>query len=417
MQFGSIEDDAFWTSEVQNNRGNRQNNKTNSNDEVNYNQPTSTEIRRPLSNFTPIEPYNEQNAIREENAYNEWNRRRNFETQGAENSNVQTSTVDEQAQQRESRRFGSERTYYHNDPYFNALSNQWSWTTFYTPIVRPGFYNWAPGWNIGLGWNSFNGWNIGLGYNAFFPGWGLNSWMFYDPWFGWYNPWNPWRPFGFYDPFWGPGWGFNYWNWYYFYHPFYRPFYRFTNGQNNDMVLNRPMFVPRAAGQNSSGGSTLPPRGRVGNEINNPAQPVNPNPSTQRSRPDVQQQEYNTTRPGGDIVRDRQGNPTYVPPRSRPDNIREFNNQPAAPNNPEQHRLRGNDRIQPSTPEFRNYSPPVRERSNHIERSQPQPPPVQHEMPSQPRMNPRGFDGSGGMSSPGLSPGMRGGGAPQSRPR
>ncbi|MFN4084123.1 MAG: hypothetical protein ACK4K9_10875 [Bacteroidia bacterium] len=418
--FSSVDDDAFWNSRTSSGRASNSNNEiTNSSNTGNR----TNERPRPQGNFTPIESY--YDIDRQENAYNEWNNRRNFETNGNIQHN-QNNTFNEQVEERESRRLGSERTFYYNDPYFNALSPNWGWTSFYTPIFRPGFYNWAPGWNIGLGWNSFSGWNVGFGFGAMYPGWGWNrwgwnNWGFYDPWCTWCNPWSPW---GYYDPFWGPGWGWNYWYWNRFYNPWYWHDYRRGNFNGGDVVQNRPLLRPRSGGESSGGGSSLPPRGRIANDLNAPAQPVQQNPANQHVRPDMQQQQMNTTRPGGDLIRDRDGNPTYIPP-ARGNRPTDFNNNtPADMQRSNEQQMRDQPQIRYNAPEFNqnnnpNQQQPIRERNNNFERVQPQ---IQRE-PMQSRPAPtqpqggfdRGSPRGGGFSNPGNSGGR--GSAPQSRPR
>lgn len=414
IQLGG-QDDAFWNSKTAS--VSRQQLVQNNPPSINENRQSFSDNN---SNFTPIEQYDNYDPNRADNAYNEWNNRRNFNN-NSQNNNNNNVIVQEQEDEREARRFGSQRNFYYDDPYFNSLSNNWGWTSFYNPMVRPGFYNWAPGFNVGLGWNSFNGWNTGFGFNSWGPGfgmgmgmgwnnwgwnnWGWNRWGFYDPW---YNPWSPW---GWYDPFWGPqwGWGFNRWN---------NPWYGRNNFNNTgDAVTNRPLLRPRASEGPNTGGSTLPPRGRVGDMASpNSAQPAMPNPDNQRMRPNnngIQQQ--HTTRPGGDLRMNERGEPVYV----RPSNQRPVDNiysRPQMQNPGEQPGMRS-DRGMPD------YSAPSR---SGFERRQAEPPAMRREAPSQPRsapmrgnesMSPRGggFSPSGGgMPSGG---GGGGGGAPRSRPR
>lgn len=396
-------DDVFWSSKLE---------PKPILDEDNRNTDNLAWQNKTPQQFTPIEKYEEPDISKQNEAYNEWNRRRAYQTDAqTEQDNAQV--IKEQQQQEEetnARRFGSNRNYYYDDPFYNSLSTNWGWTNLYNPIIRPGFYNWAPGWNIGLSWNSFNGWNTGIGYNLWGPswqwGWGFNNFGFYNSWCGFgCNPWyNPWHPFGFYDPFWGPGWGWNhfnnpYWGWPYGRNNFYN---------NNDAVINRPLLRPRSGGVNNGGGSSLPPRGRIGSDpnITNPAI-ANPKPEQQRSRPNINNEIQRTNRPGGDLVPDKNGNPEYVQPRTRPsinNNVPQFQNQA----NPGQRY----DRDLPASPGNRGYETP-----------QNNPPDMRREAPAQPRQNQQMYSPPAPRSNfnaprgGGYSPSGGGGSAPRSRPR
>jgi hypothetical protein len=399
IQLGG-QDDAFWNSKT---TPTQRQQLVQDNERAPVNRQTLPEN----SNFTPIEKYDNHDPNRANNAYNEWNNRRNFDNNSNLNSN-NNEVTQEQQDERDARRFGSQRNYYYDDPYFNSLSSNWGWTSFYNPIIRPGFYNWAPGWNIGLGWNSFNGWNTGFGFNSWGLGfgmgigwnnWGWNRWLFYDPW---YNPWSPW---GWYDPFWGPYWGWRYNRW-------YNPWFGWNNFNNTGEALtNRPLLRPRASEGSNTGGSTLPPRGRVADMANpNSAQPAMPNPDNQRIRPNVNgAQQQHTTRPGGDLRMNDRGEPVYIRP-SNPQRPADNNfNRPQMQNPNPQPGLR-NDRVAPD------YSTPNRS-GGDVRQSAP--PAMRRDVaPAEPRSAPqRNFDSPsprGGMPSGG---GAGGGSAPRSRPR
>ncbi|MDZ4666522.1 MAG: hypothetical protein SGJ00_01445 [bacterium] len=233
--------------------------------------------------------------------------------------------------ERNSRRFGSDRNYYYDDPYYNALSNNWGWTSFYAPIVRPGFYNWAPGWNVGLSWNNFNGFGINTGYNMGWGGmgYGYNSYSpwAYDPWYGGYGGFG-----GFNNPYYGGFYGHPYGGFGGFNNPYYGGFYgnRFgwgggychNNGYgnyygNNDVVTNRPIMRPR----NSMGSSTVAPGSRpAGNAVAGEQRVKNDRPNYNESRPAIENtNSVRTNRPGGDLYMDKSGRPVYVSPNSRPE--------------------------------------------------------------------------------------------------
>jgi hypothetical protein len=130
------------------------------------------------SNPTPSRYNNEANPPSSSQSYEDsrgraarqaWDNQRNTEQAQSSNSqdfsqeNFTNDELDQREMDRDSRRFGSNRTFYYDDPYYQVLSPNWGWTNLYAPVVRPGFFNWAPGWNVGLSWNSFNGFGMGMG--------------------------------------------------------------------------------------------------------------------------------------------------------------------------------------------------------------------------------------------------------------
>ena len=322
------------------------------------------------SNYAPayqnIEAAQEQTAvntdeIRAQEAYRAWNAKRGFTSQ--EDTTKQSNVlIDDKNENRDARRFGSDRQYYYDDPYYNSLSTNWGWTSLFTPVVRPGFYNWAPGWNIGLNWNNNNGFNWGVGYNT---GFGMNTGFgfspfnnFYDPYWGYGNPYafNPYMGFG---PYYGynPYYGFGY-------NPFYDPWgygYGWGNGwgngwgcrngwgnrrnnnfnnNGNDIVTNRPIMRPRnsmgsavpAAGSRpgASGEKVVSrPNGGVNQAVDPSNQPAYVRPNAgggsvyRPNRPVVDPNNVSTNRPGGDLGYDNNGRPVYISPNT--------NSRPSAP--------------------------------------------------------------------------------------
>jgi hypothetical protein len=336
------------------------------------------------SNPTPSRYNNEANPPSSSQSYEDsrgraarqaWDNQRNNEQAQSSNSqdfsqeNFTNEELDQREMDRDSRRFGSNRTFYYDDPYYQVLSPNWGWTNLYAPVVRPGFFNWAPGWNVGLSWNSFNGFGMGMGMQ-FGYGFGYNP-FFYDPWMyggawgmAFYNPYSPWgfnpwyNPYrfgfgcgGFYDP-----WGF-------------RNNHHFGPG-GGDVVTNRPLMQPRqsmgssipsAVGsnrpnyqnfdgksvrdsrpsptQNSDGSATTPrntqdggirytpdrpavtaPSNRPGGELrpDQSGRPVYVSPNNNSPIRNAEIQPGTSTRPGGELREGRNGAPVYIPPsRSR----------------------------------------------------------------------------------------------------
>lgn len=295
------------------------------------------------SSYTP-DPYEAERAAE---ANRLWAQRRNMVTTNDSPIYEQNLVFqDEREDDRESRRMGTSRSRYYNDPYYDVLSQNWGWTNFYQPVtVFPGHFGFAPGFNVGLGWNNNFGWNNGFGFNS---GWGHNPWNPYAG-FGWNDPFfNP------YDPYGGMGWGYNPWNPYgnmgWGYNPWnpyggmgwgYNPWRRnwgwgggcFNNRWGNDIVSNRPFMRPmNGIGSAIPSGNSRPavpvPGGRS-------VRPSVPSPAVNQQGPDRPQQTarptYNpnrpqapqaesprpnyTNKPGGDLIYDNQGRPSYVPPR------------------------------------------------------------------------------------------------------
>jgi hypothetical protein len=315
--------------------------------QANLNQNATSETSSVSAAAAPVYTPDPYEAERAAEASRLWAQRRNMLT--ANDSPVYEPNLvyqEEREDDRESRRMGTSRSRYYDDPYYDVLSQNWGWTSFYNPVtVFPGYYGYAPGFNIGLGWNNNFGWNTGFGFNS---GWG-------------YNPWNPYAGFGWNDPFFNPyypyggmGWGYNPWNpyggmgWGYNpYHPYggmgwgYNPWQRnwgwgggcYNNRWGNDIVSNRPFMRPmNGIGSALPSGNSRPavpvPGGRS-------VRPNAPSPAVNQQGPDKPQQitrpAYNpnrpqapqaesprpayTNKPGGDLIYDNQGRPTYVPPR------------------------------------------------------------------------------------------------------
>ncbi|MCG9880459.1 MAG: hypothetical protein MH472_07665 [Bacteroidia bacterium] len=386
--------------------------------------------------------YSSIEDARGRNARETWDRQRYSENSTPSAENTQSNYIPDEEQeerdyQRRTRRFGSNRTYFYDDPYYQVLSPAWGWTNFYNPIIRPGFYNWAPGWNVGLSWNSFSGFGMGMGFNQGFGfnpffndpwmyggGWGMG---FYDPWrMPFYNPYSPWglnpwyHPYGFgyggfYNP-WGP-WGFR-----------NRHFNRGFGG--NDVVTNRPFMQPRATLGSSIPGArgTARPSNQTfdGRSVRdarpNPSSVTNENTTNPNFRANEPVRSYSperpaTNRPGGELRPDESGRPVYVSPN---------NNTPirsAEPNSGGSNRPGGELREGPNGTQI--YVPPSRNRYEDNSGGRPS---INNDRPS------RGFDGGGGVNpsrNPGYerpsydrpsndSPRNRGGGgsysAPPSRP-
>lgn len=306
----------------------------------------------PSSTSVQTEPNaldNPQDEQRAQEAYKTWLSKRGMETVATPDTvppaTQNNYSLDNQKdEERYARRFGTERNYYYDDPYFNSLSTNWGWTSFYAPVVRPGFYNWAPGWNVGLSWNTFTGWNVGMGYGMGFGAMPMTfgysplfAPVIWDPWYGYMNPYaygfynpyaygfyNPWA-FGYYHPFYG-GWGYN--NWGYGCRGYRNGYYN----NHNDVVTNRPMMRPRQSmGSSTPGSSANRPMNAPGQLKTGSATPAANNPGVIRDgltptasrpvgsapayTPARQQATPTTNKPGGDLVYDPNGKPVYVPSR------------------------------------------------------------------------------------------------------
>ncbi|MCK6610870.1 MAG: hypothetical protein L6Q78_07495 [Bacteroidia bacterium] len=310
-----------------------------------------------LSNSDSYDP------SRADAAYQAWNSKRGYQTE--QDQNNQQTPLSTLSDDTDGRRLGSTRTLYYDDPYYNALAPSWGWTNWYTPhMYRPGFYNWAPGWNIGFGWNSRRGWGTSIGYN-----WGWGGMYYADPfwgpspYYGWGSGWG--FGGGWYDPFWGP----------YGYNPWYSPWYGYncwncnpyaygcrTCYGRNDVVTNRKFFKPREALGGTGSGSrpgSVNTGGQIGRPFQanqqgaapnsnatptqagpsrpvrrdldngqqagnaqdmNPARPANQNyiPVRQRPASDYSSApDAGSPKPGGDLQRQPDGSQRYVPPRNR----------------------------------------------------------------------------------------------------
>jgi hypothetical protein len=294
--------------------------------------------------------------IRAQEAYYAWNAKRDFSSQSNDDTTKQSNLLmDDKNDGRDARRFGSDRQYYYDDPYYNSLSSNWGWTDLFTPVVRPGFFNWAPGYNIGLNWNNNSGFNNGFGYNS---GFGMNMGNGFSPYnnfnnsFYGNNSWGFGNPYGFnpymgYDPFFGYNqFGYNPYCGY-GYNPFFDPLgnrfnngfcygsgwgnRRFNNNNGNDIVTNRAIMQPRNSMGSSvpSAGSrpgasgekqSMRPNGSVDQAINPMNQPASVRPNNnvnyRPNRPVTDPNNVSTNRPGGDLSYDRNGRPVYVSPNT-----------------------------------------------------------------------------------------------------
>ncbi len=318
----------------------------------------------PSSENPNYEPTNQNQPagydnMRAQSAYDAWDKQRNLKTGTDINGNQTDSgndqnytSEDQKNDERDTRRLGTERTYYYDDPYYNSLSSNWGWTSFYAPVYRPGFYSWAPGWNIGFGYNSFSGWGGGYGLSMGY-GYGMdpffcNSW--YSPWYGYgynnfYNPWGAYYGYGYgYHPYGYFPYGYYPYGYYPYgyggYHNGYDYGYYGKNKKAN--VAGRPMLHPR-----NSTGSDIPAGGRPANYVpdvqksrpvnsavngtvnpdrNN--QPIQSNPGAidagvkvNPSRPsNTAGNNTGAVKPGGELVNDGNNRPVYIAPNNRPSN-------------------------------------------------------------------------------------------------
>jgi hypothetical protein len=323
----NVDDDVYWSSKDEPKSGGK-----NIKDVEPWNKnkgpnPSSYEPVEQNTSASSDQSYVNIEEERGRNAYQAWQNRTNAKM--AEDTSKQNyAWVSNNDNERDARRFGSDRNYYYDDPYYNVLSNNWGWTSFYNPIVRPGFYNWAPGWNVGLSWNSYNGFGVNMGYNA---GWGGMGYGF-NPWYGpqyggFYSPY--YDPFyqPFYNPYYGYGGFYNPYGYPYgFYHPYaYGNRWGHCNNYNrygryygrHDVVTNRPIIRPRNSMGSAVGGTTASrPRGagvddqRVYTNRPNTYVPERPEMRNTNS--------VRTNRPGGDLYYDEAGKPVYVSPNRRP---------------------------------------------------------------------------------------------------
>jgi hypothetical protein len=340
---GAAEDDVYWSKRSDES-------KIQTLDDVNFDK--QKDHKGGGSNYEPARNSNNSGSSyseeeRANQAYQTWNSQRgssaiqSYDEQAVSNDQFNRETEEE----RDARRFGTERSFYYTDPYFNALSPNWGWTSWYSPIVRPGFYNWAPGWNVGFGWGSGGGWNMGFGNNMGFGGmgwgnpYGFNPW-FNDPWNGFYNPY-------FYDPFaFNYGFGYNPWGFGYGYNPWfgYNNCWNCNRWRNNhcatcwnsgrDIVQNTPRFSPRGEGIGRGSSGSRPGSVNTGGQQSRPVAPAMRNAPSQASgdvpsrsgpnrniRPDLNNAPsapaQTTIRPGGDLIQGPGGTQTYIPPRNR----------------------------------------------------------------------------------------------------
>lgn len=408
-----ISDDSYWT-EKDDERVPGKN--IRSSEPWNKNNSSSSEPMpsRYNNETAPSSSYQSYDDARGRNARQTWENQRyseNNSSQSENNAQPNNNPDEEQEErdyQRRTRRFGSNRTYFYDDPYYQVLSPSWGWTNFYNPIVRPGFYNWAPGWNVGLSWNSFSGFGMGMGFNT---GFGYNP-FFYDPWMygggwgmGFYDPWrmpfyNPYSPWG-YNPWFHP-YGFGYGGFYNPWGPWGHRNRHFNSGfGGRDVVTNRPFMQPRATlGSSIPGGKSS---GRPNNQTfdgrnvrdarPNPSGTINENATNPNIRPNEPVRSYTpdrpaTNRPGGELRPDESGRPVYVSPN---------NNNPirnAEPNSGGSNRPGGELREGPNGTQI--YVPPSR---NRFEDNSGGRPSYNSDRPS------RGFDG-GGNVNPSRNPGF-----------
>jgi len=348
--FNQVEDDTYW-SEKDDARSPGEN--INSvepwrNEKNNGTKPAPSRYNEEPENNAANETYEDERGKRarqnwENQRFNEGNQTQRADENFNESENFNQENFDSRQEERDARRFGSNRNFYYDDPYFQALSPSWGWTSLFNPVVRPGFYNWAPGWNVGLSFNSFNGFGVGMGMQYGY-GFGYNP-FFYDPWMmgvggfgmGFHNPWhmnmyNPYSPWGFnpwYNPYrfgFGCGGFYNPWD--------FRNQHHFGGG-GGDIVTNRPLMQPRNSmgssipssvgtnrpnNQNFDGKSIRDNRPNQGVNANgvNPALRPDRNIRYTPNRPPVGTQTPGTNRPGGDLAPDQNGRPTYVSPNNNP---------------------------------------------------------------------------------------------------
>lgn len=439
-------DDVYWTR-------NGEDTKIQSLDDVNFDKQKDHKGGG-TTNYEPSRNQQDQSneSERANDAYEAWNAKRGTNAVNSlDDQNTEHSFNQSGLEDKDVRRFGTERSIYYTDPYYNSLSNQWAWTSWYTPIIRPGFYNWAPGWNIGFGWNSNSGWGMGMGNNWAYGNMGWGNPYAYNPWV--YDPWSP-----YYNPFYSP----------YAYNPWannygYNPWYGYNNCWNcyghgwrnncntcwnsgRDIVQNTPRFIPRGEGIGRGSSGSRPGSVNTGGQQTRPSTPamrnapaqasdmptrsgpnrnVRPNLDNAQSAPPVQ-----TTRPGGDLIQGPGGVQTYVPPRTR-------TVPPAGTKAPEVGSTRPGGDLQ-TRPDGRTYYVPPRN-TNYGGGSQnnaPSPSAPSDNGPSRPNYTPpsRGNSspsytpspapapsrsGGGGSSSGGSSSGggSRGSSGPVSRPR
>lgn len=325
-----VDDDAYWSKKDEPKSGG-----TNYKDVEPWNKNRGPNPSSYAPSYAPIEQNieasTEQTYVNTDDergraAYQAWLNRSN-KTSYEDTSKLTNVLVSDKDDERDARRFGSDRNYYYDDPYYNVLSNNWAWTSFYTPMVRPGFYDWAPGWNVGLSWNSYNGFGMNMGYNMGYGGMGFGG-MGYG-----YNPYYA-QPYGgFYDPFFQP-----FYNPYYGYGGFYQPYgyggfynpwafgnrWGYCNNYNrfgrhygnNDVVTNRPIMRPRnPMGSTVAGTSSRPGSGGVNEQKVQGSRPNHYNPVRQES---PTTSSVRTNRPGGDLQYDAAGKPVYISPNRRP---------------------------------------------------------------------------------------------------
>lgn len=324
-----VDDDAYWS---------RKDEPKSSGTNIKDVEPWNKNRGPNPSSYAPIEQNMEASAEqtyvntddeRGRIAYQTWLNRNNNSSY-EDTSKLTNVLLSDKDNDRDARRFGSDRNYYYDDPYYNVLSNNWGWTSFYTPVMRPGFYNWAPGWNVGLSWNSYNGFGVNMGYNMGWGGMGYGGMGYgYNPWYaqpygGFYDP--------FYQPYYNPYYGFGYGGGFYqpygyggFYNPWvYGNRWGYCNNYNrygryygnNDVVTNRPIMRPRnPMGSAVSGSSNRPGVAGANGQKVQGSRPTNYNPVRQES-PNTSS--VRTNRPGGDLQYDAAGKPVYISPNRRP---------------------------------------------------------------------------------------------------
>jgi hypothetical protein len=421
-----VEDDSYWTEkDDERTRGtNIKSVEPWNNKKENRSEPTPSRYNNEAPPSSAAPDYEDQ---RGRQARQTWESQRYSDNNASQEDNsglnsqqnLAQDDMEERENERDARRFGSNRTVYYDDPYFQALSPNWSWTSLYAPIVRPGFYNWAPGWNVGLSWNSFNGFGVGSGFGMgmgmgmgmqFGYGFGYNP-FFFDPWMyggggwgmGFHNPWhmpmyNPYAPWGF-NPWYNPyRFGFGCGG---FYNPWgFRNQHHYGAGRG-DIVTNRPLMQPR-----NSMGSSIPSAvgtNRPNNQIfdgravrdarpsptqnyNGSATPnARPNENIRYSPDRPANSNSPSTRPGGELRPDESGRPVYVSPNNN-NPIRSAEPLPTQSNRPGGELREGRD----GRPV---YIPPGRSRYDGIESR----PSNNNERPS------RSYDGGNPGRSPGSS--------------
>lgn len=138
------------------------------------------------------------------------------------------------------------------DEYYDPNANYSAGATGSTVVNN--YYNSpsmvSPGFNMGVGWNSWGGWGMSVGYGWGWGGGYYGGW--YDPF--WSYPWySPYGCYGYYNPYWG---GYGYGG-YYGYNSYWNGFYNgYYYGSGGDYGYGGRNVVYVRNGQNSYRGNT-----------------------------------------------------------------------------------------------------------------------------------------------------------------